>query len=498
MSAIELLPSESLVPFDALKPSLLTLVWQKPGLTFDPLHYCFCRPCDGEMNASWARGRRTLLAERYGGNGLAENAGGVRCGLLGDIQIKGSGRNPLAGDQTDYWHKHGALSLQDGLKEAFWSSVFGAVLPFGAATSFAVVSTGSRFSTEVDGFRASAPRGLLLRKPLLRPAHFMRSIYMKTTGSHKNLLNDSARTKLALSVLPAAFEAELGVPCRSVDDQLSALFEVFRRAAHQISAARIKRVCHGSLTPSNFALNGCWIDFGTATALGSYRDVLTAPGAHSVWSQEASLYETIFDLTFYISKYKFGDVARHQEFSDVVAQSFRDSLVASESLYILHLFGLSEFSARRVPSELLVRLIEVARAIMQLEKGLPSAYFGDNRHEMPAPASIVSLCVAITKCWSAGSVRDAASILSGKLPAGLVTGLTRGVFELRDACILSGIDIDTVKRESIRINGPRNALYRRDFDQKINDLVNGKLAAIEAELSTWISTWVGLLRDPDS
>lgn len=38
-----------------------------------------------------------LLAERYGGCGIGYNGGGVRCGNLGKYQIKGIGKNLLAG-----------------------------------------------------------------------------------------------------------------------------------------------------------------------------------------------------------------------------------------------------------------------------------------------------------------------------------------------------------------------------------------------------------------
>jgi hypothetical protein len=122
--------------------------------------------------------------ELYGGAGLGANAGGVRAANistpLGTVQVKGTGTSILAGYTTAKWHKHGAMSLQDAIKEAVWSNVMDAALPYGAVKPIAVLDVGTRYATEigVDKLPGSAPQALFVRETSVRVAHFMRSSFL--------------------------------------------------------------------------------------------------------------------------------------------------------------------------------------------------------------------------------------------------------------------------------------------------------------------------------
>jgi hypothetical protein len=118
------------------------------------------------------------LNERYGGRGASGNGGGVRCGWIGDLTIKGIGRSDLAGQDAPFWHSYGGCSLPEAIREAIWGDVYDAALPYGAVRVEAIITTGTQVPLhDAEDFGGEmCPRALILRRPFLRPAHYMRSM----------------------------------------------------------------------------------------------------------------------------------------------------------------------------------------------------------------------------------------------------------------------------------------------------------------------------------
>lgn len=112
----------------------------------------WCLPIDGDLTNRL--GTKNGYLEMYGGAGLGANAGGVRCANVGDVQIKGIGLSCLAGNGTDKWHRHGAMSLQDAVKEAIFSELFHVAAPLGAVRALGVHDLGVR---EVARMRNGIP-----------------------------------------------------------------------------------------------------------------------------------------------------------------------------------------------------------------------------------------------------------------------------------------------------------------------------------------------------
>lgn len=64
-----------------------------------------------------------VYAERYGGMGVSDNGGGVRCANDGDYQLKGIGSNILIGSGEDKWHSYRGLNAIDAVYETAISKV---------------------------------------------------------------------------------------------------------------------------------------------------------------------------------------------------------------------------------------------------------------------------------------------------------------------------------------------------------------------------------------
>jgi hypothetical protein len=385
------------------------------------------------------------LGERYGGPGLAGNGGGVRCGIVAGVQIKGIGRNPLAGTTTDYWHTHGALSLQDAVRETIWSEILAAALPFGAIRSLAVISTGTRFNVEIGESKSpgTAPRALLLREAALRPAHYMRSVFFAPGMEMRDHISDVHRTRNAVQAIPKNVESwfsrgVLGSSNSAPGAAVSAaLLEVARRAAAQISASRAKRLIHGSLIGSNFCLDGRWLDFGTITSVSCFDDAVVAPGSASFWSQESSVKDALRDLRFYLGKYLGIDLRETLIPMADIEQAFTTHLRQREDFEFLKLTGfpvslLNQASAE-VCSTLGLLISKLARSGTQRR----FLYFGDDRHAMPAVpshsvTSLLRLCAVSRDRPTLSRAIEATSLSHVERDS-----LVRSYWALRDEVITS-------------------------------------------------------------
>lgn len=198
---------------------------------------------------------KELLADRYGGYGIGPNGGGARTGIIGDYQVKGIGRNPLAGHTDDEWHSYGGQSLIDAVLEAINSEVFDHILPIGTVKCHAIIFTGkdTAYMPTGDWGSETGPGALLVRDLCARPAHFLRAANFRVQEKfEKVLLNDVERTRRVNVQLHSIFGGNKQI--------IQFLGSFLSNCANQFAFARLFRIYHGVLSPSNISFDGRWLD----------------------------------------------------------------------------------------------------------------------------------------------------------------------------------------------------------------------------------------------
>ena len=124
---------------------------QIKDLDLNNYHYCSPHPDDNE--SAYLPEEKFLLGERYGGRGVGDHSG-VRCGLDGDIQIKGVGRNILAGKNSEFLRSHGGVTLSEAIREPLWGEICHHVLPLGLCR----INFQNKKSVMLSAFKNSATR----------------------------------------------------------------------------------------------------------------------------------------------------------------------------------------------------------------------------------------------------------------------------------------------------------------------------------------------------
>ena len=312
------LGSAAVVPFEArrlARPSVVMLnrALLDAGDAEVLERFGWAVPAPRDPAGTFADGSKILFAERYGGEGTGFHGGGVRVGCEGELQIKGIGRNPLAGEDSLADYSHGGMSLFEGIQEAIWGEVFARALPFGAVRCPAVLATGSpcwwvtdRWGREVlrerYGDDVYLPRGLMVREVAIRPAHFERAMLHRPPPElAASLPRDADRVRGAVRALPDVLPLPSGADGLSAAERLRiGALEMARRFAEQSAAARSKRLIHGNISPSNLCLDGRWIDFGSVTALPGWGDVA---GYGPFWDDGDTYAKMFSTLCFNVRKY---------------------------------------------------------------------------------------------------------------------------------------------------------------------------------------------------
>ncbi|MBY8028771.1 hypothetical protein KW464_05820 [Vibrio fluvialis] len=288
--------------------------------------------------------RQSLFyAERYGGQAINRNGGGARAGLKGDFQVKGMGPNLLVGEGSDFWYSHGSATLVDMIQEALWGEVCHHLLPHGSVRCLAVIQTGLDAIGDNKKKQATLPGGLVVRENALRIAHFERAPFFSPSPKAKGLATDRGRTRAALASLKCSIERILDTQVTSLSYGLKALLE---RWAVQFAYAKSVRLMHGAVTSSNLCLDGRWIDFGTISALGKHANIICGRGNPPFWHDHTPIYDSIYNLCFYINKLapgSDGSVA-----SDALVQHFTQHFEQAMQQYFIALVGIPLRYAERV------------------------------------------------------------------------------------------------------------------------------------------------------
>ncbi|MFS0828799.1 nucleoid-associated protein [Pseudomonas phoenicis] len=239
------------------------------------------------------------MAERYGGDGILSNGGGARCGFDGTWQLKGLGANALVGHDVDIDHGDGNLSLTTALYESIWAEIIESVLPFGATRTFAILDTGLTYGTR----KGTLKRGLLVRQPVVRPAHFIRSVYFRQNRLD-GLGEDAIRVKRAIHRLVEFLPTVPGsiIPPTLEQRLKSGLVELADRYAEQFAAARAKHVIHFNVSASNISLAGGWLDLSGVRIFTS--DVIHDRSSIDRFNTEyLPALQSLQSMCYYLGKY---------------------------------------------------------------------------------------------------------------------------------------------------------------------------------------------------
>ncbi|HHQ6627819.1 TPA: MchC protein, partial [Serratia fonticola] len=118
---------------------------------------------------------KLFYAERYGGGAISRNGGGARCGFDGRWQVKGIGANALVGRGSK--QVNGELTLTGAVLEALWGNLMAKLLPYGAVPNKAILLADNISVKNAPSVSSTVHerRALLVREPVIRPAHFCRA-----------------------------------------------------------------------------------------------------------------------------------------------------------------------------------------------------------------------------------------------------------------------------------------------------------------------------------
>lgn len=466
-----------------------------------------CIPMEGEPRSAY-RASETIegFAELYGGAGVGPNAGGVRCANVGGCQVKGVGPTILAGRSTDKWHRHGACSIQDAVKEAIYSELFHLALPHGAARAVAVFDLGVTFTTEigVEKLPGSARRALFVREPIVRLAHFMRSSFMDV--DHDVAARELPRMQSAVPRLVDHICAGEGQPCLETVEV--GLQKLYWRVIEQTVAMRLKRIVHGSMIPSNFGVDGRLLDFTTATAVSTLQPVVVSLGSACSQTQHKQVLDTLPDLVFYLSKFDNrcrANRPRLERVSRNVADYCNRRYESTVVLAHLDLIGLSSEEQRAISPETRRRLVRAIIRIILQGSTEGHLYYGGDEHSMPAVSGKNDLCgamlgtIARFGCTDANTIRQVDETCAA-FSRSSIEELSAAYSQSCDELANAGFDRLRLKTahmvRAMKANGDLSGLYRRNLDGEINDVCTSG-AELGAFIRNTLQRWGNLLRhDP--
>lgn len=354
------LPHSSFVEFEAFKLKNAELMWVNTSLLADLNcdlsaeeiekdllnHYAYVSRDYTKPSDLHLKDKKLFLADRYGSHWESCSGGSSRCGMNGDFQVKGIGRNPLVLANGDYNHSHGKLCLSEAVNEAIWGELCHQHLPYGAVRTLAIIKTNVLVQSDYGlGQDIQQPCALAIREPAVRPAHFERATFFWPEEPYTHLRDeDHIRVKEAVAHISAAFPLEVEDQCLE-HDTLGRMIHFSKRIARQIATSRIKGIPHGSLTSSNISIDGRFLDFGTITAVPDFANYVTAAGQGGVWDDHLLIAKWIPQLFFYINKYSTEPLNKAQQ--DEVISAFLSELERTENIETAKLFGVKEDSSNQ-------------------------------------------------------------------------------------------------------------------------------------------------------
>jgi hypothetical protein len=324
-----------------------------------------------------------MLAERYGGFGIGSNGGGARCGSLGPFQVKGCGKNLLAGPDQDVHHSYGGFKAVYAIHEALYASILETILPLGAARILGVILTGASGAY----VKKDIERGwgaLMVRDAVLRPANFLRArSFRPTKETRRVVVSDVARVRRANRELYRLLGSEA-----RFDKYIKRFLS---NCANQFIFARMMRLSHGAVTASNIAIDGRWLDLTntsfSCSSVNTGGDNLVSPTFYEELYAPMSIARELID-TFA----KYNGLAIE---SDWVLSFYRLKVDAYMSLHFSYLFGQSFQSCPTPPvPKLTASIMRIMSSAPTIHHRWPTALPIDD----PMVCVIEALFLSMTEC----------------------------------------------------------------------------------------------------
>ena len=441
------LPAASFVGLATRRLARPQVLWRDAGAPPDAEPQdVFCRPQPYEADSLYAAQTRVEWADRYGGTGLGRAGGSGRCATWGGTQVKGVGTTPLVAPDADALHSSGTLMLFEAATEALFAGVYQACLPFGAVPVQAIVLTGGRVVQKLgDDPQARCVRALALRPFVVRPAHFMRNLQhpdgRRPAGpAAAGWSNDAERTRRAMACLAGNLKASLGLALPDHDPAAildAGLREAARRYAWQCAAGFAKRLPHGTLSSSNIALDGAYLDFGISGFSPSYRRRCQAHGQEP-WTESLWPLRTLLALRRQWDSYREDGAGADLIGGEALSDEYGRHLQQRLAIELAKMAGLTEDMAQACPAGLLQDWLQAMRAIWT--RGAHERFVNDDGamadgRSVPAPRHAgrhdLSAILAV-----AGPCRDADAMDRALQPllddATLRAGFVRGAARVRD------------------------------------------------------------------
>lgn len=306
-----------------------------------------------------AEQKKTFTAERYGGSGIGTNGGGARCGNIGNIQVKGIGANPLASSKSDLLHRYGGLNLHDAVYECISSTVLNNVLPLGCVNCFGIVLTGQNTAYPPYEGVETTKGALLMREVTARPAHFLPAPHFEPNDK-QNIYNDMYRLRKSNKLLAQSFNSQ--------NDLILYFGKFLQNCANQFAFAKVFRIYHGTITPSNIAIDGRWLDLTTSSFIESDKNYYFTPHNPPFFDEHTTPGTIIKEVLYQCGKFNLVDFN-----VEILTQYYEEQYQAYFNHHFAKVLGLpDDIDAKVTSSKSYKLLIEAFSALLlqnnQLEK----------------------------------------------------------------------------------------------------------------------------------
>ncbi|CAM2932939.1 hypothetical protein SAMN04490207_5242 [Pseudomonas gessardii] len=478
---------ENLVPFQA-RPIDTQLIWAGGALEHEA---DLLTACSYSINSSAPEtAAKTFFAERYGGRGIVQNGGGARCGFDGRYQVKGIGANPLVGVGTDRHHSNGALAEDYAVYESIWGEILAELLPYGAVRSLAVLRTEQFVDIDFERNSRRARKALLVREPVIRPAHFERAPYFKPQPHIiDQIYHDHERIGIVLGklpyMLPQSSEPSPDVGMQGTERICAeGLIELARRQARQMAFCRTRLIML-TTSPSNISIDGRLLDFNGVYCLSPTDDPFDFEFKvkfNNLICEPGMLLQGLLDICLYLGKHLF-DRTFSQNLQAHVSQVFNQELNVCSAMQQLSLVGINVTSIKNEAG-----FYALYRMAMLLAR-LISFYHA--RHGYDGGESMRQVLSAIVTSIVSPTPRGALDVpglskLDYKLQVQVSSCLAafREVLSSQAVGIVSGLDQSEQVRTHIdKKYGIRVELQKKHMLQEINSILSSDQLGVDIRLA---------------
>lgn len=272
-------------------------------------------------------------ADRYGGGGIGLNGGSGRAAYVQGYHVKGLGRTPLVSHLTERAHASGGAYLEESVRDVIFTEMVRAEFPHSAVPILALIDIGQTQTFEFPTRTDIESRVLVVRPPFLRPAHYLRSIFI--SDDPKEGAQDARRVQWMFDVT-----RELrGAPAFASDYE-----SFYVRLAQQLAYGHVHRLAHGSPTLSNVCLDGRLLDFGAMSALPSWADIAIMLGRQPFSSHLRLLPRLVRSSAYFFGRHldaKLASPAHQDALCAHISQAFQRAVVVET----LRLLGLERHAA---------------------------------------------------------------------------------------------------------------------------------------------------------